>query len=63
MILFCFSGYRMHAWPLTCLALSEDQIIFSGSALGHITVADPSSDQLVVRLKSTESRGGRLRNT
>ncbi|XP_021890776.1 F-box/WD-40 repeat-containing protein At3g52030 isoform X2 [Carica papaya] len=54
----CSRIVRMHAWPLTCLALSEDQIIFSGSALGHITVADPSSDQLVVRLKSTESRGG-----
>lgn len=45
----------MHACPLTCLALNEDQLILSGSSLGGVTVSGLSSDQHVAILKSTGS--------
>ncbi|KAL6963224.1 hypothetical protein U1Q18_050389 [Sarracenia purpurea var. burkii] len=47
----------MHAGPVTCLVVSEDQLIVSGSSLGSVTLSDLSSDQQVVALKSTNSGG------
>lgn len=47
----------MHAGSLTCLALSDDQLIFSGSSLGSITLSGLSCDQRVATLKSTHFAG------
>lgn len=56
-MLFCFSGCRMHAGPVTCLCLSEDQLILSGSSLGTVAISGLSSDQKVVKLRSRDSTG------
>lgn len=50
----------MHSAPITCLCLSEDQLIVSGSASGNITISDPSSVQKVARLGSSDFRGNDL---
>lgn len=47
----------MHAGSVTCLALSDDQLIISGSSLGRVTLSDLSSDQRVSALRSTDSGG------
>ncbi|KAL5169524.1 F-box/WD-40 repeat-containing protein [Glycine soja] len=41
----CSQIIRMHYAPITCLCLSEDQLIMSGSTSGSITMSDPSSVQ------------------
>ncbi|CAM8963964.1 unnamed protein product [Rhodiola kirilowii] len=53
----CSRIIRMHASSLTCLALSEDQLILSGSSLGGVTISGLSSDQRVATLKSSGSAG------
>ncbi|CAL5201657.1 unnamed protein product [Lathyrus oleraceus] len=53
----CSQIIRMHSAPITCLCLSEDQLIVSGSASGNITISDPSSVQKVARLGSSDFRG------
>jgi hypothetical protein len=50
----------MHSEPITCLCLSEDQLILSGSTSGNITISDPSSVQKVARLRSSDFRGNGL---
>jgi hypothetical protein len=50
----------MHSEPITCLCLSEDQLILSGSTSGNITISDPSSVQRVARLRSSDFRGNGL---
>ncbi|KAL7234471.1 hypothetical protein ACSBR1_017971 [Camellia fascicularis] len=50
---------RMHAGPVTCLGLSDDQLIVSGSSLGSVSLSDLSSDQRVAALRSTNSGGVR----
>lgn len=52
-----FLVFRMHAGSVTCLALSDDQLIVSGSSLGSVTLSDLSSDQRVSALRSTDSGG------
>lgn len=47
----------MHSAPITCLCLSEDQLILSGSTSGNVTIADPSSVQKVATLRSSDFRG------
>ncbi|MFQ6626872.1 hypothetical protein Gotur_005823 [Gossypium turneri] len=47
----------MHAGPVTCLALSDDELILSGSSLGSVSISDLASDQRVARLRSTDSAG------
>lgn len=47
----------MHAGPVTCLCLSDDQLILSGSSLGSITISGQLSDQRVAKLRSTDSTG------
>ncbi|KAJ6692045.1 F-BOX DOMAIN CONTAINING PROTEIN EXPRESSED [Salix purpurea] len=53
----CSRIVRMHTEPVTCLSLSEDQLIISGSSLGRITVSGLSSDQRVATLRPTDSTG------
>ncbi|KAF9592789.1 hypothetical protein IFM89_017359 [Coptis chinensis] len=53
----CSRIIRMHGGPVTCLALTDDQLILSGSSLGSIKVAGLSSDQRVASLRSTDSSG------
>lgn len=47
----------MHAGPVTCLALSDDELILSGSSLGSVSISDLASDQRVARLRPTDSAG------
>lgn len=51
---------RMHYAPITCLCLSDDQLIMSGSTSGSITISDPSSIQQVATLRSSDARGNNL---
>ncbi|KAL5762613.1 hypothetical protein ACOSP7_018877 [Xanthoceras sorbifolium] len=53
----CSRIIRMHAASITCLSLSEDQLIISGSSLGSITISGLFSDQQVATLRSTDSTG------
>ncbi|KAI3995814.1 hypothetical protein MKX01_017601 [Papaver californicum] len=53
----CSRIIKMHNGPVTCMALTEDQLVVSGSSLGSIRVADLSSDQYVGSLKSAGSAG------
>ncbi|KAK9283297.1 hypothetical protein L1049_011534 [Liquidambar formosana] len=53
----CSQIIRMRAGPVTCLALSDNQLILSGSSLGSITISGLSSDQRVATLRSTNSTG------
>lgn len=46
---------RMHAGPVTCLSLTDEQLILGGSSYGSITVADLSSGEMVASLKSSVS--------
>jgi len=50
----------MHSAPITCLCLSEDQLILSGSTSGNITISDPTSVQKVATLRSSDFRGNGL---
>lgn len=50
----------MRAGPVTCLCLSDDQLILSGSSLGSITVSGILSDQQVATLRSRITIGGTL---
>lgn len=47
----------MHAGPVKCLSVSDDQLILSGSSLGSITVSGILSDQRVATLRSTDLTG------
>lgn len=53
----CSRIIRMHAASVTCLCLSDDQLILSGSSLGGITISGLSSNQQVATLKSTDRAG------
>ncbi|XP_044493977.1 F-box/WD-40 repeat-containing protein At3g52030 isoform X2 [Mangifera indica] len=53
----CSRIIRMHAAPVTCLSLSEDQLIISGSSSGSVTISGHSSDQRVAKLGSNNSTG------
>lgn len=49
----CSRIIRMHSGPVTCMALSEEQMIFGGSTFGSISIADLSTGELVASLKSS----------
>ncbi|GMI75783.1 hypothetical protein like AT3G52030 [Hibiscus trionum] len=53
----CSRIIKMHSGPVTCLALSDDQLIVSGSSLGSVSISSLSSDQRVATLRSTDSAG------
>lgn len=50
----------MHAEPVTCLSLSDDQLIIGGSSLGRITVSGLLSDQQVATLRRTDFTGSTI---
>lgn len=52
----CLIG-RIHDGPVSCLAVSDDQMIVGGSSIGSITVSDLSSDQRLATLKSFSTAG------
>lgn len=54
----CSRIIRMRAGPVTCLCLSDDQLILSGSSVGSITVSGVLSDQRVATLRSRITTGG-----
>ncbi|KAI7755172.1 hypothetical protein M8C21_026042 [Ambrosia artemisiifolia] len=48
---------KMHNGPVTCLTLSDDQLLIGGSSFGHISLSDLSSDQQVATLKTNDFAG------
>ncbi|KAH7682908.1 F-box domain-containing protein [Dioscorea alata] len=54
----CTRIIRMHSAPLTCIALTEDQLILGGSTYGHVAIADISSGERLGFLKSSISPTG-----
>lgn len=48
----CSSIYRLHSSPVTCLALTDDQLIVGGSTFGTVAIADQTSGQKLGVLKS-----------
>ncbi|KAL8098360.1 F-box/WD-40 repeat-containing protein At3g52030 [Apium graveolens] len=48
---------KIHDWPVTCISLTDTQMIVGGSSIGNITVSDFSSAQRVATLKSLGSAG------
>ncbi|ONK64557.1 uncharacterized protein A4U43_C07F27330 [Asparagus officinalis] len=54
----CSRIIRMHGGPLTCIDLTEDQLIFGGSTFGTVSVADLSTGELLASLKSSCSPTG-----
>ncbi|KAL4203559.1 hypothetical protein AMTRI_Chr01g128590 [Amborella trichopoda] len=48
---------RMHHAPVTCLALTDDQLIVSGSSLGSVSVSDIVSGQDVASLRRSTATG------
>ncbi|XP_059651912.1 F-box/WD-40 repeat-containing protein At3g52030 isoform X2 [Cornus florida] len=53
----CSQIIKMHLGPVTCLSLSDDQLIISGSSTGGITVSGLSTGQRVAALMSSDSSG------
>ncbi|KAL8192644.1 hypothetical protein R6Q57_027829 [Mikania cordata] len=48
---------KMHNGPITCLSLSDDQLLIGGSSSGHISLSDMSSDQQVAMLQTNDFAG------
>lgn len=48
----CSSIHRLHPSPVTCLAITDDQLIIGGSTFGSVAIADHTSGQRVGLLKS-----------
>ncbi|KAK3023820.1 hypothetical protein RJ639_044744 [Escallonia herrerae] len=48
---------RIHDGPVTCLSLTEDQMIIGGSSVGSITISCPSANERVATLRSAGSAG------
>ncbi|KAI3942169.1 hypothetical protein MKW98_003768 [Papaver atlanticum] len=53
----CSRIIKMHNGPITCMALTDDELVVSGSSLGSIRVADLSSDQVAGTLRSAGPAG------
>ncbi|XP_020589015.1 F-box/WD-40 repeat-containing protein At3g52030 [Phalaenopsis equestris] len=54
----CTRIIRMHGAPVSCLALTEDQLVLGGSNFGTVTVADLSTGEQLALLKSSFSNTG-----
>lgn len=54
----CTRIIRMHGAPVSCLALTEDQLVLGGSTFGTVTVSDLSSGEQLASLKSSFSHTG-----
>ncbi|OEL17520.1 F-box/WD-40 repeat-containing protein [Dichanthelium oligosanthes] len=48
----CSSIYRLHSSPVTCLTITDDQLIIGGSTFGNVAIADQTSGQKIGVLKS-----------
>ncbi|PAN41547.1 hypothetical protein PAHAL_8G051900 [Panicum hallii] len=48
----CSSIYRLHSSPVTCLTITDDQLILGGSTFGNVAIADQTSGQKLGVLKS-----------
>ncbi|XP_071716467.1 F-box/WD-40 repeat-containing protein At3g52030 [Rutidosis leptorrhynchoides] len=46
---------KMHDGPITCLSLTEDQLLIGGSSCGRVSLSDLSSDQQVTTLKTNDN--------
>jgi hypothetical protein len=44
--------YRLHSSPVTCLTITDDQLILGGSTFGNVAIADQTSGQKLGVLKS-----------
>ena len=44
--------YRLHPSPVTCLAVTDDQLIVGGSTFGNVAIADQTSGERLGLLKS-----------
>ncbi|CAN1822928.1 F-box/WD-40 repeat-containing protein At3g52030 [Linum perenne] len=53
----CSRIIKMHPESVSCLSLSDDQLILSGSSLGRITVSGLLSDEKIATLRPTDSTG------
>ena len=52
--------YRLHPSPVTCLAVTDDQLIIGGSTFGNVAIADHTSGQKLGLLKSAFTPTGML---
>ncbi|GJN28673.1 hypothetical protein PR202_gb16828 [Eleusine coracana subsp. coracana] len=48
----CSSIFRLYSSPVTCLTVTDDQLIVGGSTFGNISIADQTSGQQLAVLKS-----------
>ncbi|ONM19515.1 F-box/WD-40 repeat-containing protein [Zea mays] len=48
----CSRIYRLHSSPVTCLMITDDQLIVGGSTFGNVAIADQTSGQKLGVLKS-----------
>ncbi|XP_062197359.1 F-box/WD-40 repeat-containing protein At3g52030-like [Phragmites australis] len=48
----CSSIYQLHSSPVTCLTITDDQLIVGGSTFGNVAIADQTSGQKLGVLKS-----------
>ncbi|XP_044364392.1 F-box/WD-40 repeat-containing protein At3g52030 isoform X2 [Triticum aestivum] len=48
----CSSIHRLHPSPVTCLAVTDDQLIVGGSTFGNVAIADQTSGERLGLLKS-----------
>lgn len=55
----CSQIIRLRSGPITCLSLSDNRFVISGSSIGSVTVADLSSNQPITSLRSIDSTGVR----
>ncbi|KAM6595095.1 hypothetical protein CsatA_002798 [Cannabis sativa] len=51
----CSRIIRMHTGPVTCLCMSDNQLVLSGSSLGNVSISSLSSDQQVSKLRTRDS--------
>ncbi|XP_065022192.1 F-box/WD-40 repeat-containing protein At3g52030-like isoform X2 [Musa acuminata AAA Group] len=54
----CSRIIRMHSGPVTCLTLTDDQLVIGGSTFGNIAIADLSSGKRMGSVKSCFSPTG-----
>ncbi|KAJ0989002.1 hypothetical protein J5N97_007358 [Dioscorea zingiberensis] len=54
----CTRIIRIHSAPVTCIALTEDQLILCGSTSGHVAITDISSGERLGFLKASTSPTG-----
>ena len=56
-----FLHARMHSGPVTCLSITDEELLIGGSSYGSISIADLSSGERVASLKSSVSPIGEFR--